>query len=36
VPFLRLSGNWLAQAGFPSGCKVSVHVEQGSITIRPQ
>jgi cell division inhibitor SulA len=35
VPFLRLSGRWLSEAGFPTGCKVQVHVEAGSITIRP-
>ena len=34
VPFLRLSGIWLAEAGFTSGSKVTVQVERGSITIR--
>lgn len=35
VPFLRLGGRWLAEAGFATGCKVEVHVEEGIITIRP-
>jgi toxic protein SymE len=35
VPFLRLSGKWLHEAGFPTGSRVQVVVEPGSITIRP-
>lgn len=34
VPALRLNGNWLAQAGFVPGEKVSVRVEERSLTIQ--
>lgn len=35
VPFLRLSGNWLAIAGFNPGDKVTVRVENGALVIEP-
>jgi len=35
VPYLRLRGYWLQQAGFPAGQRVKVHVADGCITIVP-
>lgn len=35
VPFLRISGNWLAMAGFHPGDKVTVRVENGSLIVTP-
>jgi hypothetical protein len=34
VPAIRLNGNWLAEAGFVPGEKVSVRVEERSLTIQ--
>nr|WP_318380177.1 SymE family type I addiction module toxin [uncultured Enterobacter sp.] len=34
-PSLSLQGNWLAEAGFPTGVAVSVTVEFGQLIIRP-
>jgi hypothetical protein len=33
VPMLRLSGRWLAEAGFETGQEIEVHVQQGTLTI---
>jgi Toxin SymE, type I toxin-antitoxin system len=35
VPYLRLRGYWLRQAGFPVGQRVRVDVVDGCITIIP-
>lgn len=35
VPFIRISGNWLAMAGFHPGSHVTVRVENGSLIITP-
>lgn len=35
VPYLRLRGYWLQQAGFPAGQRVKVQVADGCITIIP-
>jgi hypothetical protein len=35
VPFIRISGNWLALAGFHPGSHVTVRVEGGSLIITP-
>jgi len=35
VPFLRLQGRWLEEAGFPKGTKVRVNVTSGCLVIRP-
>jgi hypothetical protein len=35
VPFLRLSGKYLREAGFESGEQIVVEIEAGKITIRP-
>lgn len=35
VPFIRISGNWLAMAGFHPGTHVTVRVENGSLIITP-
>ena len=35
VPFIRISGNWLAQAGFNPGTYVTVRVEGGALIIEP-
>ncbi len=35
VPWIRLSGKWLAQAGFHPGGKVTVRVENDSLIIEP-
>jgi toxic protein SymE len=35
VPYLRLRGHWLRQAGFAVGQKVDIHVADGCITIIP-
>lgn len=35
VPFIRVSGNWLALAGFNPGEKVTVRVENGALIITP-
>ena len=32
-PLLRLSGNWLAEAGFTEGDKVQVEVSKGQLVI---
>ena len=34
-PSLSLQGDWLAEAGFPTGAAVSVVVEFGQLIIRP-
>jgi len=34
VPYLRLSGNWLEQAGFTPGQKVAVTVGESGLTIQ--
>ena len=34
VPAIRLSGRWLARAGFAIGSKVKVRVESGALTIQ--
>ncbi len=34
-PFIRLSGRWLAKAGFEVGQSVFVQVENGKLTITP-
>lgn len=34
VPALRLNGQWLEQAGFNPGEKVTVHIEERSLTIQ--
>lgn len=36
VPYLRLRGYWLQQAGFPAGQSVKVHVADGCIMIVPE
>lgn len=36
VPFLRLSGDWLAEAGFAVGATIQVHVRAGKITLSPE
>jgi len=33
VPFIRISGKWLAAAGFHPGQRIIVHVETGKLTI---
>lgn len=33
MPFLRLQGRWLDQAGFPIGAEVQVHVSQGRLVL---
>jgi len=35
VPYLRLRGYWLQQAGFSAGQRVKVHVSDGCLTIIP-
>ena len=35
VPFLRLRGQWLGQAGFAVGERVRVAVEPGRLVIEP-
>lgn len=35
VPYLRLRGHWLRQAGFAVGQKVMLHIADGCITIIP-
>lgn len=35
VPYLRLRGHWLRQAGFTVGQKVSIQITGGRITIVP-
>lgn len=35
VPYLRLRGHWLRQAGFAIGQKVDIHIGDGRITIVP-
>ncbi len=35
VPYLRLRGHWLREAGFTVGQKVSIHIADGCITIIP-
>lgn len=35
VPYLRLRGYWLQQAGFSAGQRVKVHIADGCITIVP-
>ena len=36
VPFIRLAGNWLAEAGFSEGDEVQVSVARGEICLRRQ
>lgn len=33
IPFLRLQGRWLDQAGFPIGAQVQVQVDQGRLVL---
>ncbi|WP_170134694.1 SymE family type I addiction module toxin [Steroidobacter cummioxidans] len=33
MPFLRLQGRWLDQAGFPIGAQVQVQVNQGRLVL---
>ena len=33
VPFVRLRGLWLADAGFQIGDEIKIHVEPGKLTI---
>lgn len=33
VPYLRMSGRWLEEHGFPIGAAVQVHVEYGRVTL---
>lgn len=35
APHLRLSGQWLASAGFPAGSRVRVQVQHGQLVIVP-
>jgi len=35
APFLRLTGQWLAAAGFPIGERVEVRVESGRLILEP-
>jgi toxic protein SymE len=35
VPFIRISGKWLEEAGFRPGTYVTVRVENGSLIITP-
>lgn len=35
IPQITLQGNWLQEAGFQHGDQVSIHVEDGQLTIRP-
>jgi toxic protein SymE len=35
VPFLRMSGDWLQQAGFAVGARVRLQVDRGRIVIEP-
>jgi hypothetical protein len=35
VPFIRISGHWLAMAGFAPDTHVTVRVEGGSLIITP-
>jgi hypothetical protein len=32
VPFIRMSGNWLAEAGFERGCRISVEIATAAET----
>jgi hypothetical protein len=40
VPQVRMTGRWLARAGFPAGCRLAVAVEHGrlvvTVTARPR
>ena len=36
VPWVYIKGYWLQEAGFPIGAKLTVQVEAGCITIRPE
>ena len=33
MPFLRLQGRWLDQAGFPIGARVQVQVDRGRLVL---
>ncbi|NLW47986.1 MAG: type I toxin-antitoxin system SymE family toxin [Firmicutes bacterium] len=33
VPYIRLSGNWLAENGFKIGRKIQVHIKPGSLLL---
>lgn len=33
MPFLRLQGRWLDQAGFPIGAQVQVQVDRGRLVL---
>jgi hypothetical protein len=35
VPFIRMSGNWLAEAGFTPGQQVSVTIADRTLNITP-
>lgn len=34
IPYIRLSGNWLAENGFKIGRKLHVYVKPGSLVIK--
>lgn len=36
VPWIRMSGHWLAKAGFATGTPFNVQVEDGRITLTAQ
>ena len=33
VPYIRLSGNWLAENGFKTGRKIHIYVKPGSLLL---
>jgi toxic protein SymE len=35
APWIRLSGRWLAEAGFEISGRIKVEVERGKLTITP-
>jgi len=35
VPFIRLSGKWLARAGFSIGSAITVRVQERALIIHP-
>ena len=36
TPWLRLSGKWLEQAGFPVNARVKVEITEGRLIITPE
>ena len=34
VPLIRMSGKWLAAAGFPAGCHLVVRAARGRVVVR--